>query len=86
MGCRTRLSPSPGLEREFTRLRGKSIKDLQRKVFRGRKASPYKAGRKSDAEKMRNGLEAKPKHSIMFSYIPSKLINSIFEIILYERT
>jgi hypothetical protein len=48
-------------------------------VFRGRKASPYKAGRRSDAERMRNGLEAEPELSFMLSYIPSKLINFIFE-------
>ncbi|MCG2884841.1 MAG: hypothetical protein L7H12_03220 [Sulfolobales archaeon] len=51
-----------------------------------RKASLFRARRRSDAERMRNGLEAEPEHSIMFSYIPSKLINSIFEIVLYERT
>ncbi len=70
----------------FTRIRARvhktereKHKDLQRKVFRGRKASPYKAGRKSDAEKMRNGLEAEPELSFMLLYLPSKLINSIFE-------
>jgi len=44
-----------------------------------RKASPFRARRRSDAERMRNGLEAEPELSFMFLYIPSKLINSIFE-------
>ena len=69
----------------FTRIRAgvhkterEKHKDLQRKVFRGQKASPYKAGRKSGAERMRNGSEAEPELSFMFSYILSRLINSTF--------
>jgi hypothetical protein len=41
--------------------------------------SPFRAGRRSDAERTRNYSEAEPELSFMFSYILSKLINFTFE-------
>jgi hypothetical protein len=48
-----------------------------KKGIGGGKPRLSEAGRRSDAERIKNGLEAEPELSFMFSYIPSKLINFI---------